>query len=103
MPFQKSDSISHTQGNHIALTSLGRGITIFLGFHVNPPNSGPNSSFSIRQILGLPEESADERFSCSSNCSPSESSTVSLPVVPRPVRPMVHRYGDNELSSGLIN
>ena len=58
--------------------------------HVNLPSCGPNSSFSIRRILDLPEESKEECPSPSANRCPR-----ALPLVPRAVRPMVHNYGEN--------
>ena len=82
-----------------------RGGTLSAFHQVNPPSCGPNSSFSIRRILDLPEESAEECAPSSSNSSPAESSPVSLPLVPRVVRPMVlGHYGDqNAPRNGLTH
>lgn len=59
---------------------------------VYPPHRILNSSFSIRSILDLPEEDADKCSGSSGNDSPADSYSVSLPLVPRVVRPMVHNY-----------
>ena len=72
--------------------------------HVNPPSCESNKSFSIRSILDLPEDSAEERTVSSSNSSPVESCSISpLPLVPPVVRPMVHHHGDHVPPSGLMN
>ena len=59
---------------------------------VYSPRCVLNSSFSIRSILDLPEENAEKCAGPSSNDSPADSYSVSLPLVPRVVRPMVHNY-----------
>ena len=81
-----------------------RGGTFSVLYHVNPPSFEPNKSFSIRSILDLPEDSAEERTVSSSNSSPVESCSISpLQLVPRVVRPMVHHHGDHVPPSGLMN
>ena len=84
------------------MASRGGAVSAFR--HVKgPPSCGPNGSFSIKRILDLPEENVEECASSSSNSSPAESCTVSFPLIPRAVRPMVHHYGDNVPCSGLID
>ena len=110
MSFQRCEptSVTHPRKPHCVykMASRGGAISAFhhVG-HVNPPSCGPNSCFSIRQILDLSEESADERSYCSSNSPLAESCTVSLPaVLPRKVLPMVYPdHGDNVSCRGLIN
>ena len=81
-----------------------RGGVVFAFRHVKgPPSCGPNSSFSIRRILDLPEENVEECASSSSNSSPAENCSVSFSFIPRAVLPMVHHYGDNVPCSGLID
>ena len=111
MPFQRCEPTSHTQGTcKEATLRLQDGVERwrYSAFHhvghVNPPSCGPNSCFSIRRILDLPEESVDERSYCSSNSPLGESCTVCVPaVLPRKVLPMVSHHGDNVSCRGLIN
>jgi len=108
----KDASLLHTPKEHVRkphcvykMASRGGAISAFhhVG-HVNLPSCGPNSCFSIRRILDLPEESVDERSYCSSNSPLSESCTVSVPaVLPRKVLPVVSHHGDNVSCRGLIN
>ena len=73
-------------------------------YHVSPQRCGLNSSFSIRRILDLPEESSEECGSSLSNSSPTESCPPALPLVPRRVvRSMGHKYGNNVPHTGLKN
>ena len=109
MPFQRCEptSVTHPRKPHCVYKMASRGSTIAAFHHVghvNPPSCGPNSSFSIRRILDLPEESADDCSYCSSNSPLAESCTVSVPaVLPRKVLPMVYHHGDNVSCRGLIN
>ena len=72
-------------------------------YHVSPQRCGPNSSFSIRRILDLPEESSEECGPSLSNSSPTKSCPPALPHVPRVVRSMGHKYGDDVPHTGLKN
>lgn len=64
--------------------------------HVNPSRCVSNSSFSIRSILNLPEDTAEKCTRSSRDDSPVESYSVPLsPLVPRVVRPIVHNYADS--------
>ena len=81
-----------------------RGGTSSIFDNASSPNIKPNKSFSIKSILDLPEQSADEHAQSSSNSSSVESCSVSrLPLVPRAVRPMVHHHADNVPPSGPMN
>lgn len=72
-------------------------------YHVSPQRCGLNSSFSIRRILDLPEESSEEYGPSPSNSSLTESCPPALPLVPRVVRSTGHKYGDNVPHTGLKN
>ena len=61
--------------------------------HVNPSRCVSNSSFSIRSILNLPEETEEKCTGSLKDDSPEES--YSVPLVPRVVRPTVHHYADS--------
>ena len=80
-----------------------RGGTFSAFHHVNLPSCGPNSSFSIKRILDLPEDSAEKCAPSSSGSSSAESCPRAFPLVPRVVRPIVHNHGDNVACSGLMN
>ena len=76
----------------------------FSSFHpVNLPSCGPNSSFSIRRLLDLPEESEEERSPSSVKSSPTENCSRALPLVPRVVRPILHNRSDSGPGTGLMN
>ena len=64
---------------------------------VNPSRCASNSSFSIRSILNLPEETVEK---CTGSLRDDDSleKNFSVPlssVVPRVVRPIVHQYVDS--------
>ena len=80
-----------------------RGGTFSSFHHINLPSCGPNSSFSIRRLLDLPEESAEESSPSAANSSPTENCSRALPLVPRVVRPIVHNHSDSGPRSGLVN
>ena len=71
--------------------------------HVNLPSCGTSSSFSIKRILDLREDSAEKCASSSSSSSPAESCPSAFPLVPRVVRPIAHNPGDNVPCTGLMN
>lgn len=84
------------------MASRGSSLSAFQ--HVNPSRCVSNSSFSIRSILDLPEETVEKcHGSLLRNDSPVASYSVSLPLVPRVVRPMVHHYADSVQCSSLRN
>ena len=82
-----------------------RGNTFSALHDASPSSLGPNSSFSIRRILDLPEESEEKQCdTSSSNSSSAECCPPVLPLVPRVVRPIAHSYGDNvPFTTGLVN
>ena len=64
--------------------------------HVNPSHCVSNSSFSIRSILNLPEETVEECTDSLRDDSLNKSYSVPpSPLVPRVVRPIVHHYVDS--------
>ena len=70
---------------------------------MSPPGCGQSSSFSIRRILNLPEESEEDCAPSLSNSSSAQSCPPALPLVPRVVRPIVHNYGDTVPGFGVMN
>ena len=63
--------------------------------HVNPSRCFSNSSFSIRSILNLPEETVEKCTDSLRDDSPDKSYSVPLrPLEPRVVRPIEHLYAD---------
>lgn len=84
------------------MASRGSSFTAFQ--HVKSSRCVSNSSFSIRSILDLPEENVEKcTGSLSRNDSPVDSQSVSLPLVPRVVRPMILHYADSVQCSTLRN
>ena len=80
-----------------------RGGTFSSLHNVNLPIRGPSSSFSIKRILDLTEDSAEIFSPSSRSSSPAESCPRAFPLVPRVVRPIVHNHGGNVPFTGLMN